>query len=101
MRPFLKQFTGDQKIDENLRRIGAAYDAVLKSPLLAGSLIEGVSLLSGQSNFVSHGLGRTPRGFIVVSPDADARIWKGPSDSPSTTLVLNTSANVNLSVFVF
>lgn len=69
------------------------YDNIL----LKGELIEGVDL-SGSTE-VSHSLGRTPRGFLVVDKDAAATIHKESANS--TKITLNASSACVASIWVF
>ncbi len=65
-----------------------------------GVLVSGVELATGSANSVAHNLGRKPKGWLVVSPQADARIWQSATPD-ATYLYLNASAAVTTALWVF
>ncbi len=91
--------------DTDLGRIQDAVKASLRDissrSILDGQILTGRSLLTGQSNVISHGLGRPLLGWILVGQDANAVVWASPSVTPGLTLVLQCSANCTVSLWVF
>jgi hypothetical protein len=87
-----------QKLQDALSRV---FNSLLSKPLIDGRLLNGIELLSSGSNQVNHGLGQSVRGWIVVSQNADARIWESTSDLPNTTLTLETSNDVTVNLWLF
>ncbi len=90
--------TGDfalKTLQENVER---AISEVIRSPLLDGFLLEDVALVSG-SNQVSHKLGRSARGYFVVSKSNASTIYDTAKDDKFVTLV--TSGAVTVSLWVF
>lgn len=106
----MRAFQRIQTEDEELRRVQDSVEAFAKpltmNPLLDGLLLEGadgtgVALVSGQANYVNHGLGRAVK-FWPVSPNADARVWEDTANPDAATiLVLRCSADVTLRLWVF
>jgi hypothetical protein len=101
---------GVQKIEGVPYSLGKVQDAlttalgpVLGSAIVDGRLIEGVALASGSANTITHGLGRPPKGWLVVRSDADARYWddQANNSTPGRTLRLNSSATATVSLWVF
>lgn len=71
------------------------------NPLLGGILLENITLTTG-NNTVNHKLGRNIRGWIVVDKSAASDIYKvGTQPAPSRNIVLNSSAPVTVSLYVF
>ena len=74
-----------------------------KLEILDGHLLRDISITAGTPLVVNHGLARPVIGWVVVRKNANADIW----DSQDTnrivgrTLVLNSDANVQLSLYVF
>jgi len=76
----------------------SALSPLLKNPLNNGILLQ-LPLLNG-ANIINHKLGRNPQGYIIVDQDASASFYRlAPFNH--LTLALNSSANVNVSLYVF
>jgi hypothetical protein len=71
------------------------------NPILNGVFVEKV--ISTLDTEVSHGLQRTPMGFIVVNRDADANVWESATTNgrPQDKLILKATASVNVTLYVF
>lgn len=74
-------------------------DQVTTCPLLDGVLLPSQELATSATNHVTHKLGRTPRGYLVIDQDANARIWRVSWDT--MFLDLQTSATVSVRLWVF
>lgn len=86
-------------IQEN---IASVVEPLLRSPIVNGVLLKGVTLVTGTINQISHTLGRAPQGWIVVRQDANANIWQvNPKQLSSTLLQIQVSANVTVDLWVF
>lgn len=71
-------------------------------PFLDGVLVENIAIITGAAKLVSHGLGREPRGWLVVKKNANATVWETTTMiSYQNQMTLNSSANVTLSLWVF
>lgn len=81
--------------------VETALRPLLTNPLLDGTLIEGVSIVTGTPKTIEHGLGRAARGWFVISPQAEASVWETSSALPTKTLILNSSANIDLKLWVY
>ena len=77
-----------------MRRVESAF--LLDGVLLTKKTINGVT-------FLSHGLGRAPKGYVIVRRRADVLVFDDQDNNPSpdTSLKLNTSASVVADVWVF
>lgn len=83
--------------------IGRVIDAVSSKPALDHVLVANVPLVAGAVTHVAHGLARAPIGWVLVRKRATADVWDAQDlcRSPSLTLDLHTSANVEVDVLVF
>lgn len=81
----------------------ATADEVSGCPLIDGRLIESIVIVLGTPKVVQHGLGRKLKGWLMVRKSAGASIWDSQSTNALATksLVLNASANVTVSLWVF
>jgi hypothetical protein len=69
-------------------------------PVLAGVLVEDVSLVSANTTAVQHKLGRVPRGFVVTNLTDNATVWHGQApDANALYLYASTDTTVDLWVF--
>lgn len=66
--------------------------------IMDGRLLEGVSL-STTASAVAHGLGRRPRGWLVVDNDSGVTVYRTEWDS--RTMTLTASATCTASIWVF
>lgn len=92
--------------DEELRRVqdnaARVLDAVVRSRILDGALLEDVELVSGQANDIHHKLLRSGVKWLAVSPSANAVIWEDTdNDHPEIVIRLRCSANVTTDLWVF
>lgn len=93
--------------DKELGRVQDVLSEVLL-PVTASQIVDGI-LTSSQSVTTSfqnlpHGLGRAPVGWVVVAPNADARVWEdAASSNPDVTkfLRVKASAAVTCKFWVF
>ncbi len=72
---------------------------VLASPLLAGNLLQEVSLISG-ATVINHKLGRRLTGWFIVDINAAASIYRSAAKNDKTlTLTSNAVAIADIWVF--
>ncbi len=84
-----------------------------KRPHVSGRIVEsanpastsrvGVDLASASTTLVKHGLGRKPRGWVVISRDANSTVWEDTTNTASRKvwLPLKCSADVTVKLLVF
>jgi len=82
--------------------IAGVVDQLVAVPILDGVLSDAVAIGTGDT-YVPHGLGRVPRGFIAVSPNANATIYTSGTASPDAAriAVLIASAAVTSRLWWF
>lgn len=97
---FKKAYTTDKDLNSVQENVEEVVAPLLKNPLLDGQILSNISLTTG-SNSVSHKLGRKLQGWLIVDKDANSNIYRETSPTPTLTLVLNSSANVTVSLYVF
>lgn len=103
MIPSLKKIrTSDADLKNVQDSIELVLDQIIRKGILDGILIEDVSLVSG-SNIVDHTLDRAPKGFIIVSRNANQQVWNGTSTKviPKRNINLVTSGAVTVSLWFF
>lgn len=81
--------------------ISTVIDAFSSKQIIDGTLIENITLTISTPLTINHGLGYAPRGWIVCKKNAGADVWETASTIPSKTLILNASATVTISIWVF
>jgi hypothetical protein len=89
-----------QSLADDLFQAAPIVDGVLVTAKLTASSA-GVPLDAE----VKHGLGRSPKGFLVVRPTADVRVWESsiPSALPKSVLRLShtSTTTVEFAFWVF
>ncbi len=90
-------------VDQLQENLLTTLDGITRNPFLDGNLIANISLVSGQDNFVGHGLGVAYRGFWVISPSAASHVYLSTTSNAfkNKHIILKCSANVNISLWVF
>lgn len=80
----------------------AILNPVIACPIINGLLLEDISLETG-ANVINHKLGRKLIGWIIVRQNADASIYDMQefNQMPQLTLNLTSSADCNVSLWVF
>lgn len=71
-------------------------------PFLDGRLVEDVDLTTSQTK-VAHGLGRIPKGWVVVDKTGNVDVWRDTTGTSQrkTFLYLKADAAVTVSLWVF
>jgi hypothetical protein len=98
---FRRLNTGDEALDRVQSAVVDALQGQLPSVFEGGIVIEGVQLLSTGPTVLQHGLGRLPLGYLVLKRNAAATIWDTPTPAPASTLKLETTADVTVTLLVF
>lgn len=90
------------QLQQVLESIVTSVRQVLRVPLLDGRLIKGVVLPPAASTKVTHGLGRRPLGWLVISTTGTGVITE-PSQGTRTdqTLVLYSVSAATVDLWVF
>lgn len=105
----------DRDLNQVQRNILASLNQLIDNQISSGVIVKDVSLLLARNpNRVSHTLTRKPTGYIVIGNSTDSRIWDSqalyetdPTDTVNTygpatvSLLLNTSANTTVNLYVF
>jgi hypothetical protein len=77
-------------------------NSVLDTEIIRGRLIEDVELVSGETTIVQHGLGREPRGYIIVWKSAAVTgDYPITSSRPRTEISLTASSTATVSLWIF
>lgn len=100
LKPFVALQHPDSLINRIENNIATALGPVTSILFLDGRSISNLSIVSGVPLNVDHGLNRPVSEWWVTSLDANTVIWSSTSPDPNTILVLNSSANANISIWV-
>lgn len=100
---FTKIKTGEKIIDQTIDSVDLVFGDIATREIINGQLIENISIPTGSVVRVSHGLQRPLKGWIVVKQNANSSIWDSENSNSQKTqfLLLNSSANVTVSLWVF
>lgn len=70
--------------------------------ILKGRLIEGVSLVNGETTIVKHGLGREARGYLIVAKDAPVTgDYLEISPRSKSEIHITSASDATVSLWVF
>ena len=100
MRDFKQVNIKDFETSQLQRNTADFVQQLLDNPLLDGVLLEDIDVTTTATAF-SHGLGREPRGYIIVKANASVTIYVTTSTTPKTTLKLTGSGTATISLWVF
>ena len=102
--PALRQFAGVQTPDKSLQIVQAQLKEILSAltsnPLSSGTILHGVTMLSGQ-NIIAHGLGRKYLCVLIAPPSASASFVEGVSPDRSQWVVIVASAPCTVTLVVY
>ena len=101
--PFKKVQLKDESVMRMQDSVSASFNALSKNFILDSVLVENVQLTNGVDNTVSHTLGRNFKGWLVVRNNAESVIYESSTanDVPNRQIILNCSADVLVSLFIF
>lgn len=103
LKKFVTVFTDDENLERLQSSLKSVLDVVTDVQILDGTQLTNVSVKTGQSNFINHGLGRSPLGWIVTRKKSAADVWDAQDDNKSKdrTLDLRSDADVTLDIWIF
>lgn len=103
MLPFVRVKTNSQEGRELNRSTQRVFQSLTGNPLLNGPNIVNDVVLTTADTLVSHGLGRTPLGYIIIGLNANATIYTSPTtnNASTATLILRASGNVTANILFF
>jgi hypothetical protein len=103
IRAFRKIKSTIQELNQVQENIEQTLRSVLQTPILNGVLLTNIDLVTGAVNRVPHKLGRELRGYFIVKKNSAATIYDTQSSlkADENFLLLNTSANTNVNIWIF
>ena len=99
MKKYKKLHSEDNVIRQLQDNIEVVISPIIDSAIIDGVLLKNIHLTTGSIDVVSHKLGRTPLGYLIVKRSAESTIWE--SETNKRSINLNCSANVTVSIWVF
>lgn len=93
----------DREINQLQTNLIDYIQPVINSQIVSGYVIQNVALRTGISNVVPHGLGRPLIGWFIVRQRGPASVYdtQDTNTTPAQNLILITSADVSVNLFVF
>jgi len=100
---FKKNYTTDNQLNKLQDNIAEAISPFIKNLLLDGSILSGIELVTGQDNIINHKLGRSLVGWLIIGNDTNAVVYDNQANNslPNSTLLLITTANCTVKLYVF
>ena len=101
---FKKLFTKDDELRRVQEEVALGFAQVDRNPSLNGVILSSVVLAGASADTkIDHGLGRSPRGFVILSKNATADVWTSTTTNarPELTLIVKSSAAVTVTVWIF
>lgn len=78
----------------------AEINPVLSLPILAGNQVDNIVLTASKPKAINHLLQKMPQGWFLVDKNANANVWR-TAPMTDTTITLESSANVTISLYVY
>lgn len=92
--------TQDQDVNQLQINIKKVLTPLINNPLLGGNVLQ--STLATGDNKISHGLNRALQGWVIVDVNGITDVYRNQGNfDPTKILVLNSSAAVSVSLYVF
>ncbi len=103
IQPFQKLNTQDRIINTLQNNVALSLNSVIALPLNNSNRITNVTLTSGVTNSINHGLGRPLIGWFLTRQRGPGNVYDSQDTNTfsSTTLNLLTTTTVNVDIFVF
>ena len=96
---FARMQTDSREINQLQSNIGKVVNDIARVPINNGILLTNIPLVTGSNNIYTT-LPIALNGWFIADIDGAAAIYRETSDDPKI-LVLNTSADVTVNIFVF
>jgi len=77
-----------------------SLNPILANPILAGKMIQKISLVASVPKIINHGLNRMQTGWFLTDQNAASSVFRA-ADFNTQTLTLEATANVTVSLWVF
>lgn len=87
--------------DQLQSKWAAVLDPVITNPFNNGIQLTGIKLSSG-INTINHKLSRKCQGYVITSTyEASSEIYRLPSSMPEATLVLSSTDQCTIDIYVY
>lgn len=104
MQPYVRSGTNNTDIQRVENSLISTLQSIITNPLLnSPTLKKAVVLTTGVDNVVDHGLNRPVTGWIIVDINAAANVYRSATINtmPTTSIILNTTSTVTVSILFF
>jgi len=99
LNPFKKINTDDRVVNQMQDNVDRSLSPVLRLAILDGRILSN-QVVSGSTS-ISHGLGRKPIGYLVISSSAQAVFSDNIPNSTDLSFTLASSTPTTVSLWVF
>ena len=90
----------DKAAQRLIDKLVVAVLSILKVPVINGKVLESLAITTSATNY-PHGLGRLPKGWMLVSPQANTVVYEDRTLRSDTMINLRGSSNGTVDVWVF
>lgn len=101
MKRFVRIKTDDAELNKLQDRLEEYFRSFDFSSILDGHLLEDVALVNGSTTTVPHGLGRVPKGLILVKSDPFTDVQEDSEADRNFLYLQATTADSTISLWVF
>jgi hypothetical protein len=104
MQPYVRSGTNIPDVQRVENSLISTLQSIITNPLLnSPTLKKAVVLTTGVDNVVDHGLNRPVTGWIIVDKNASADIYQSTTINtmPTTSIILNTTSTVTVTILFF
>lgn len=106
--PFRKLIFTDDTISRFQENVSDVFTSIqnsllINSVLQNGILNQGITFVSGNDNYISHGLSRKPKGYIITSKNTPVDIYTSSTVNPdqNAIIILKSNANAVVNIVFF
>jgi hypothetical protein len=104
MQPYVRSGTNIPDVQRVENSLISTLQSIITNPLLnSPTLKKAVVLTTGVDNVVDHGLNRPVTGWIIVDKNTSADIYQSTTINtmPTTSIILNTTSTVTVTILFF
>jgi len=93
--------TEDKNLNQVQENVDKVLDGINQNPLLGGRIKQDVVLKELEPFELEHGMNRQVIGYFIIKKSGEADVWDTKSNIPSKTLILTSTKNVVISLYIF
>lgn len=95
VRPVLRyEQTEDRQVNQIQRNINEVFRTVMDPEWIFGHDVRELTFTAGQTRSINHGLGRAPRGFIVIDAQLNPALLSQSNGGVATVDITSVNAGI-------